>query len=166
MAASCSVFDRLLAVDLGFTPERVVLLSVEARDSLEPAQAREVGRQLLQRVQGMPGVESASISGWALFRGWSHRNNVAVPGRGPAQTFRLEVSPQFFHTTGTRLLDGREFHPRDSDAGNPIPVIVKTPSLDYLSGCVQSPRLTAPYAARPVEKSSASPERATARWRV
>ena len=64
-------FDRLLAVDLGFRPERLALLSVEARDRFEPAQAREVGRQLLERVQSLPGVESASVSGWALFRGWS-----------------------------------------------------------------------------------------------
>ena len=30
-------FDRLLAVDLGFAPERLTLLSIEARDRLEPA---------------------------------------------------------------------------------------------------------------------------------
>lgn len=117
-------FDGLLAVDLGFTPERLVLLSVEARDRLEPAQAREVGRQLLERIQSIPGVESASVSGWALFRGWSNGNDVEIPGRGHAQTFRLAVSPQFFRTMGTALLDGREFQPHDSDAASPMPVIV------------------------------------------
>jgi ABC-type antimicrobial peptide transport system permease subunit len=36
---------------------------------------------------------------------------------------------------GTRLLDGREFQPRDSDAENPIPVIVNdTFARKYLSG--------------------------------
>src|SRR5206468_13091914 len=87
-------FDRLLAVDLGFIPEGVTLLSVEARDRLEPARAREVGRRLLARVQELPGVESASISGWALFRGWSNGNSVGLPGGGRAQTFRLSVSPR------------------------------------------------------------------------
>ena len=128
-------FDRLLAVDLGFRPERLVLLSIEARDRFEPAQAREVGRQLLERIQSMPGVESASVSGWALFRGWSWGNNVEVPGGGRAQSFRLAVSPQFFRTMGTRLLDGREFLPRDSDATNPMPVIVnETFARKYLPG--------------------------------
>ena len=117
-------FDRLLAVDLGFTPERLVLLSVEARERFEPAQAREVGRLLLERVQALPGVESASMSGWALFRGWSWGNNLALPGGARAQSLRLAVSPQFFRTMGTRLLDGREFEPRDADAENPMPVIV------------------------------------------
>ena len=128
-------FDRLLAVDLGFTPERLVLLSVESRDRLDADRAREVGRLLLERVQSMPGVESASMSWWALFRGWSNGNNVEVPGGGRAQTFRLAVSRDFFKTMGTRLLDGREFTARDSDAANPTPVIVNTTfARRYLSG--------------------------------
>jgi predicted permease len=117
-------FDRLLQVDLGFNPDRLVLLTVETRDRLDPAQSRAIGRQLLERVRQMPGVESASVSGWALFRGWSSGNNVEIPGRGRAQSFRLAVSPQFFRTMSTRILDGREFEPRDIDAVDPIPVIV------------------------------------------
>jgi putative ABC transport system permease protein len=128
-------FDRLLAADLGFTPERLVLLSIESRDRLDPARAREVNRQLLARVQTIPGVESASMSWWALFRGWSNANNVEVPGRGRAQTFRLAVSPGFFKTMGTRLVEGREFNAQDADSANPVPVIVNTTfARKYLSG--------------------------------
>jgi putative ABC transport system permease protein len=117
-------FDRLLAVDLGFTPDRLVLLSVETRDRLDPEQARLINRQLLDRVQSIPGVESASLSGWALFRGWSWGNNFGLPGGGRAQAFRLAVSPQFFKTIGTPILDGREFEPHDSDAASPMPLVV------------------------------------------
>jgi predicted permease len=117
-------FDRLLAVDLGFAPERVALLSIEARERFEPPQARELGSQLLRRVQELPGVESASLSGWALFRGWSWGNQFTLPGGGPAQTLRLAVSAQFFQTMGARLLDGREFQPQDSDAASPMPLVV------------------------------------------
>jgi putative ABC transport system permease protein len=128
-------FDRLLAVDLGFTPERLVLLSVESRDRLEPARARELNRQLLERVRSMAGVEAASMSGWALFRGWSWGNNLEVPGQGRAQTFRLAVSSNFFQTMGTRMLEGREFGAQDSDATTPIPIVVNaTFARKYLSG--------------------------------
>jgi predicted permease len=72
----------------------------------------------------MPGVESASVSGWALFRGWSWGNNFELPGGGRAQTHRLGVSAQFFRTMGTPVLDGREFQPSDTDELNPMPVIV------------------------------------------
>jgi len=117
-------FDRLLQVNLGFVPERLALLSVESRDRLESEQAREVGRLLREQVQGMAGVESAGFSGWALFRGWSWGNNLELPGGGRAQTHRLAVSPQFFRTMGTAVLDGREFEPKDNDGMNPMPVIV------------------------------------------
>jgi putative ABC transport system permease protein len=128
-------FDRLLAVDLGFAADRLALLTVETRDRLEPAQAREVGRQLVARIQTLPGVESASVSGWALFRGWSWGSNVDVPGGGSAQSRRLAVSPGFFRTMGIRILDGREFVPQDAEALNPIPVLVnETFARKYLSG--------------------------------
>ena len=117
-------FDRLLEVDLGFTPGGVALLSVEARDRLEPAQAREVARLLREQVQALPGVESAGFSGWALFRGWSWGNNMELPGGGRAQSFRLAVSPQFFQTMGTRLVDGRELQPADAEVAKPMAVIV------------------------------------------
>ena len=117
-------FDRLLAVDLGFDPEHVTLLTVEARDRLEPEQAREVQRQLLDRVRALPGVQSASLSGWALFRGFSNGNMVTLPTGGRAGTFRLQVSPRFFETMKTRVLDGREFQATDSDASSPMPVLV------------------------------------------
>ena len=116
-------FDRLLQVDLGFSPERVTLLTIEARDRLEPAQGRAVGEQLVARVRALTGVESASLSEWALFRGWSNANSVMFPGRGSAQSFRLGVSPQFFRTMAGRVLDGREFALGDLDA-TPRPVVV------------------------------------------
>ena len=128
-------FDRLLAVDLGFTPEPLVLLSVEARDPLEPVQIREINRQLLERVRSMPAVESASMSGWALFRGWSWGSDVRTPAGERAQSLRLAVSSEFFKTMGTRLLDGREFTPTENDATNPMPVIVnETFARKYFSG--------------------------------
>ncbi len=128
-------FDRLLEVDLGFRPDRLVLLTVESRDRLEPSTAREVGRQLVARVQTLPGVESASVSGWALFRGWSSGSNVDLPGRGSAQSRRLAISPGFFRTMGIRILDGREFVPQDGEALDPMPVILnETFARKYLSG--------------------------------
>jgi len=128
-------FDRLLAVDLGFKPDNVVLLTIEPRERLETVRAREVEGQLLARVQMLPGVEQASVSGWALFRGWSWGGTVDVPGRGPAQSRRLAISPGFFRTMGIRILDGREFVPKDAAALDRIPVIVnETFARQYLSG--------------------------------
>jgi putative ABC transport system permease protein len=117
-------FDRLLDVDLGFVPERVTLLTIDSREQLEAAQRKEVGRQLLARVQTLPGVENASASGWAPFRGWTWGSEMGLPSGAPAGTYRLDVSPGFFRTMSGRILDGREFQPADTAATNPVPVIV------------------------------------------
>jgi predicted permease len=117
-------FDRLLAVDLGFVPKDVTLLSIESRDRLEPAQARDVASRLLDRVRGLAGVESASLSGWALFRGWSWGNDVGLPDGNRAPTARLAVSPGFFGTMRTPMLEGREFASQETDASRPMPVVV------------------------------------------
>ena len=117
-------FDRLLAVNLGFVPEHIVLLTVEARDRFEPEKAREISRHLLDRVRALPAVESASLSGWALFRGYSNGNNVALPDGGRARTFRLDVSPQFFQTMRTPILDGREFQVTESNETDPMPILI------------------------------------------
>ena len=145
-------FDRLLSVDLGFKPEHVVLFTVETRDRLDLEQAREVKRQLLERVQALPGAESASLSGWALFRGYSNGNNVSLPDGTRAQTFRLEISPQFFQTMRTGVLDGREFQATDSDAANPMPVIVNDVfARKYFRGArAIGQRLTTSRSGRPV----------------
>jgi putative ABC transport system permease protein len=128
-------FDRLLAVNVGFAPQRLVLLSVEARDRFERPQAGAINRQLLVRVRALPGVESASASGWAFFRGWSWGNSVTVPGTGSAQSYRLAVSAGFFKTMGTRVLDGREFRADEREATEPMPVIVNQSFVRrYLSG--------------------------------
>jgi predicted permease len=117
-------FDRLLQVDLGFTPDRVTLLSIESRERFDPDRARAIGHQLLDRVRALSGVEHASLSGWALFKGWSNGGMVEIPGRGAAQTFRLDVSPDFFKTIGARIIDGREFAAHEDDATRPRPVVV------------------------------------------
>jgi putative ABC transport system permease protein len=117
-------FDRLLHVDLGFTPDRVTLLSIESRQKFDPDRERAISRQLLDRVRALSGVEHASLSGWALFKGWSTAGNIEIPGRGPAASFRLDVSPDFFKTMGARVVDGRELVAHEDDATRPRPVVV------------------------------------------
>src|SRR4030095_1056180 len=87
------------------------------------------------RVRALPGVDSASLSGWALFRGFSNGNNVGLPDGSRAQTFRLEVSSEFFRTMRTPVLEGREFLPTDREGTDPMPVIVNDVfARKYLAG--------------------------------
>jgi hypothetical protein len=82
-----------------------------------------VARQLREHVGAIAGVESASLSGWRSSEGGRGQQRRAAGWR-PAQTHRIAVSPQFFTTMRTEVVDGREFQPPDSDGANPMPVIV------------------------------------------
>ena len=87
----------------------------------------------------MDGVQSASMSGWALFGGSGWTSYVALPGRESdfADVYFLEVSPAFMQTMGIRLLDGRDLGPADmhpEDPATPTSVIVnETFAKRYLS---------------------------------
>jgi hypothetical protein len=77
-------FNRLTGTDPGFTSVGIVLMALEAPDLQDEkalARARAVAAQLLDAVSRQSGVESASLSGWPLFRGWSWDADIRIPGR-------------------------------------------------------------------------------------
>jgi putative ABC transport system permease protein len=106
-------FDRLTRVDLGFAPEGLALVSIEARETLTPEAGHAVASHVLDEVRRLPGVQAASQSNWALFKGWWSGGRFAIPGRGSAQANIFWIAPGFFATIGARLLEGRELEARD-----------------------------------------------------
>lgn len=122
-------FDKLTTVDLGFSKHRVALFSLSARDAGQPDRLRTAGLQMLDHLRGLPGVESASLSGWALGGGMTSpvwTPSIRIPSHAPEPTGPdyLSVSPGFFQTLRIALLEGREFVPRDTEPENPSSVIV------------------------------------------
>jgi predicted permease len=119
-------FGRLTSLDPGFAPSGLLLLSVGSREPLPPEAARVAGLQLIDHVRRVPGVDGASLSGWALFSSSSWTASIRLPDR-PKEAFDahlLRVSPGFFHTMRVRLVDGREFVPRDTEPETPAAAIV------------------------------------------
>ncbi len=85
--------------------------------------AREITdfqRLALERLEAVPGVASASLSWSVPFLGLSETRKYLVegrdtpePGQEPAAAVN-GVSPRYFETVGTRLLDGRSFDASDT----------------------------------------------------
>ncbi|MGA7412514.1 MAG: ABC transporter permease [Bryobacteraceae bacterium] len=120
-------FQRLNHVDPGFAKEGVILCRVEAKGLREGGEkARVAWQQLLDRVGQLNGIQSASASSWALFRGWGWSDLVRVPGRKPDdyEPSYLSVSPRFLATMRIRLIAGRDFTPHDAEPETPTTVIV------------------------------------------
>jgi predicted permease len=108
---------------------------------------REQGRvfyqQLVDRVNAMPGVESASVARVALLGGGGRVLSIHVEGRASnADRVMAEgtgavardpnvinanvVGPRFFQTVGIALMNGRDFAESDGETGPPVVVLNAT----------------------------------------
>jgi len=118
----------LTRVDPGFRPERVLMmeLSTPAAFSL-PAQRTDLYDRVLERIQAVPGVESAGLTG-DLFIGNSREQIVTVERDEGIVSERLrfvggEASAGFFTAMGTPLLRGRFFSIADQPTAPPVAII-------------------------------------------
>jgi predicted permease len=107
-------FDRLANRPLGFDHERVLLVQAEGRANLPV----DVWNQVTESLRQSPGVESASLAGWAPLSGNRWRSSARVPGEtfSAEVVYVVEVAPRYFETMGIRL-DGRDFRPGDAQPG-------------------------------------------------
>jgi predicted permease len=119
-------FGKLTNIDLGFAKSGVLLLELEAREIKDLEQARFTAARLVDHIRRVPGVEAASLSGFALFGGSGWTNNIRIPGQPPEafEPHYLAVSPGFFETMRIPLLEGRTIAARDAEPENPTAVVV------------------------------------------
>ena len=86
--------------------------------------------QLQQRLTQIPGVLSASLSGYSPLGGNNWNQRAYIEGhppdfQGPAPSWD-RVGPHYFETIGTRLLRGRAIEERDTPAAQHVAVINET----------------------------------------
>jgi predicted permease len=85
--------------------------------------------QVIEKVRTLPGVLSAAAVKDPPLRGNGERNSYMLPGRvvppgeDPPTATVIHISDGYFQTIGARLVDGREFTPRDR-TGAPFVLIV------------------------------------------
>jgi putative ABC transport system permease protein len=128
-------FLRLQRVNPGFTPDRVLTAQIVLPQSSyrEAARVGAFQRQLLQRVQALPGVQAASVSMSLPPNLLMMRNPFAVEGQPPSPgqsqptAEHLLVSPDYFRALGIQQLAGRAF--TDADDANAPQVIIINEAL-------------------------------------
>ncbi|HKE55220.1 MAG TPA: ABC transporter permease, partial [Pyrinomonadaceae bacterium] len=124
-------FDRLLRVNVGFKPEQ--LLSLEYRLPRnkygKPDVQWNFHRQVTEKVQEIPGVQSVSLIRGLPFSGNGGTVAITLPDRElPAKGMEPEVMfntamPNYFETIGIPLLKGRTFSDQDQ-ANTPVVVVI------------------------------------------
>lgn len=128
-------------IDPGFDAKKIVNLPLNINLlRYTRTQGREFYKQVIERVEAIPGVESASVARIAAVSGNSSVRSLLIEGRdGSDNQFRSDnagaasgdpdsvsanvVGPRYFQTMGIGLMQGRDFNAQDNE-DHPLVVIV------------------------------------------
>ena len=126
-------FLGLMQVDLGIDPTNVVTMEIDLPQYKYsvPANQMQFYRQLLQRVQNLPGVRAAGIEqpGSTVFFQPEGQAST-VPGQEPTAGFNV-VSPGDFSAMGIGLVAGRGFTQNDTDGATLVALISEAAAHRY-----------------------------------
>ena len=110
---------ELRQVDLGFDPDGVVAITLSIPGARYPGPPTIAGfyDELLARIRGVPGVESAAASSTLPLRDRGVTSDFFIAGRAPdeygTEVVRRRMTPGYLETMGVRLLAGRGFTDAD-----------------------------------------------------
>jgi predicted permease len=130
---------RLLHEDMGMQPEHLATLRINAPDSSyrKPEQAVALERQVISRMENLPGVESVGITSRLPVTGgntmWIKVVDRPFNGEHNEVGYR-EVSSGYFSTLRARLLRGRYFTEQDDASKPPVIVIDQSFAKKYFPG--------------------------------
>lgn len=120
---------RLLHVDLGFQPDHLATLRVALPELKYPKDDQKVAftRRMIERVEGLPGVQSAAITSLLPVTCGCNTDWVRIVGR-PYNGLHItanerDVSSNFFSTIQARLFSGRYFGDAE-DQSKPKVVVI------------------------------------------
>jgi putative ABC transport system permease protein len=141
--------QQVQAIDIGFDSRRLVFGRVEFEDDQVPAPPvlSATMREVVQRLEGRPGVEIVGRAGIEPMLGvafvpffWGADSSRSLGANTPTMS---AVSPNFFRAAGVDLLRGDGFSGGDTDA-SPAEVVVNDalakvlwPSVDAIGQCMR-----------------------------
>jgi macrolide transport system ATP-binding/permease protein len=120
-------------IDLGFDAHNVLNVGIDpALQGYDQPRSEAFFRELLRRAKLLPGVESASLAFTVPMNYSSLASAIHVEGQESAPANNIPeagyniVSPDYFATTRTPLLDGRAFTDADTGTTEPVAIVNQT----------------------------------------
>lgn len=132
-------FFQMQQVDPGFESTNVLTAQLPIPDKHypDPMQLNAYLRQVVDRVQALPGVQDVSLTSALPMRGWGYgmpfqiANHPMVDiANRPAGFFKM-VSPSYFRALGIKLREGRYLNEHDVKGAPPVTVINQTMVRKY-----------------------------------
>jgi predicted permease len=131
---------RLQDVDPGFRPDHTVAFTVTLPSARYPdAAARfRAFTGIGSRLREQPGIESAGATSTLALRGYTWSGDTTLENRSvddyERDTRHVSVTPEYFQTTGVRLLAGRLFDETDTRDRPPVTIVNQTLAQAYFPG--------------------------------
>ena len=130
-------FQNLAAVQIGYDGDHLLLFGVSPMSyGFKGPQVGQLLKDIIERLDAVPGVRSASLMDNGLFGGGDSSSDIFVEGAKPkaveAPASRWDmVGPNFFSTTGIPILAGREIGPQDGGNGQRVGLLNQTAAHYY-----------------------------------
>jgi putative ABC transport system permease protein len=122
-------FVRLMEVDPGFQPERVLIANLELPSTQyqNETQMKEFHDSVMQRIAALPGVRAVGTVSFGLPMDggglMGDFNIEGLPEPPHLMVSKLVVSPGYFRALSIPLQQGREFDERDGDKSQPVAIV-------------------------------------------
>ena len=132
---------HLQGVDLGFNPNNLLTASVplQGPQYRDPRRHVEFFRELLSRIEALPGVEAATLSRGVPMRGWAGWNFVTADNPHPSagevpDANYVVVAPDYFRTMQIPMLESRPFTDGDTPSSQPVVIVSESLARKYWPG--------------------------------
>jgi predicted permease len=124
---------QLQSMNPGFNPQNAFMLSFDVGlQGYDQARGEQFYRQLVERVDALPGVKSSVVASYVPLSLNYSSNTIYVEGQPSERGANVPtamvgtVGPGYFETLNTRLLEGREFTALDTDKSPKVLVVNET----------------------------------------
>jgi predicted permease len=107
---------NLRTLDAGIDYQNIVQFYLDTGASFDAARRTSLYKQLLTRLEALPGVQSATLLYFSLLGNGSVSYTITAPGAAPRaddNCYLMEVGPRYFETLKMPILVGRAFGPQD-----------------------------------------------------
>lgn len=134
---------KLHEEEVGFNRDNVLLVGIDPRLArYKPTELSTLYGRLLDRLEALPGVQSATVATYSPMSGTGRSSTITVRGYTPTPGQDMEVDdiligPAYCETLGVPVLLGRDIGPRDTAAAQKIAVVNQLFAQKFFPG--QSP---------------------------
>ncbi|HTY84706.1 MAG TPA: ABC transporter permease [Silvibacterium sp.] len=133
-------FYSLLHVQMGFVPDHLATLEVEASDKAygKPEQQIQLVRRIITAFDALPGIQSAATASVLPVSGNGNTTWIRIQGHPYSgehnEVNERDVTAAYFPTIKSRLISGRYFAETDNATGPKVVVINQALARKYFPG--------------------------------